>query len=163
MNWFPKQREKFDQSSCKGSTSPVRGTQCYMTSFMCDKSENVLTVPKVSPANDCCFLLCFLLCPLMMSESFSWESAVKAIIIIPKQRAGNMQVDWPRTKFRIPRIIWGSYIFHEYYFLKWILEEIWTPESSRWILFDKTKEENMKILCCNFKVELYTSHLTHRG
>lgn len=92
--------------------TPVRETQCYVISFMCDKSENVLSIPRAGPANDCCFLLCFfLLCSLMMSVLFSWENAVKVIIIILKQCVISMQLAWPPNKITMHRIICGSYIF----------------------------------------------------
>lgn len=46
----------------------------------------------------------------------------------------------PRIKFRISIINCGSYIFHEYFFLKWILEKILTLVNSRLILFGKKRK-----------------------
>lgn len=90
---------------------PVRETQCYVISFMCDKRENVLSIPRASPVNDCCFLLFFLLFSLMMSVLFSWENAVKVIIIILKQCVISIQFAWSQNKITVPRIICRSYIF----------------------------------------------------
>lgn len=89
---------------------PVRETQCYVISFSCDKRENVLSIPRASPA-DCYFLLFFLLFSLMITVLFSWENAVKVIIIIPKQCVISIQLAWPQNKIIVPRIICRSYIF----------------------------------------------------
>lgn len=68
-------------------------TQCYVISFMCDKSENVLSIPRASPANDCCFLLCFFF--IMFPNDVSavlMRKCSKVIIIILKQCVISMQL-----------------------------------------------------------------------
>lgn len=53
----------------------------------------------------------FLLFSLMITVLFSWENAVKVIIIIPKQCVISIQLAWPQNKITVPRIICRSYIF----------------------------------------------------
>ena len=139
----------------------VRETQCYVISFMCDKSENVLSIPRASPANDCCFLLFFLLCSLMVSVPFSWENAVKVIIIIPKQCIISIQLAWSQNKITVPGIICGSYIFMNV--VSWFLE-IWTPACSRLILFDTHthKKKTVDYENSSLQFESEVAHLTRK-
>lgn len=113
-------------------------------SFRCDKSKNVLNAPRVSPANNCCFLFYFLLCALMMSVPFSWENA--AIIVNPKQCIINMQLNWPQNKIEnICNNLWIIY-------LSWILflemkpwEDLDTREFKVNIIWQKKGKKKGKI------------------